>query len=73
MGGNRDYFSGINGNWNIIKNFPKLGMEMGTESWECEGMGIRKSFPHISKLNYNGRTGTMRSAAACEKSRRMIP
>jgi len=40
MGGNRDYFSGINENWNIVYDFPRLGMGMRrrengyTKSWE---------------------------------------
>jgi len=44
MGGNRDYLSGINGNWTIVEDFPR----METKSSEWEGMGTRKSFPHIS-------------------------
>jgi len=49
MGKNRDYFSGINGNWNIVWDFPRSGTGMGTKSWEWEEMGTRKSLPHISK------------------------
>jgi len=39
MGGNRDNFSGINGNWNIFKDFPRSGIAMRMKSWEWEGMG----------------------------------
>jgi len=45
---NLDKFSGLNGNWNIVYDFPRLGI--GTKSWEWEGMGTRKSFPHMSNI-----------------------
>jgi len=50
MGGNRDFFnfSGISGNWTIVYDVPRPGMGIGTKLWEWEGMGTRKSFPHIS-------------------------
>jgi len=35
----------INGNWTIVKDFPRPGM--GIKSREWEGMGTRKSFLHI--------------------------
>ena len=39
MGRNRDYFTGINGNWTIVEDLPTPGMGMGTQLWEWEGMG----------------------------------
>jgi len=45
MGGNRDNFSGINGNWNYNLRFRKAG-----NGNEVMGMGTRKSFPHISSV-----------------------
>ena len=33
-GENRDYFSRINGNLNIVEEFPRPGMGMGMKSWE---------------------------------------
>ena len=37
---NGNYFSGINGNWAIVSNFPRMGM--GTKSWEWEEVGTGK-------------------------------
>jgi len=54
MGGDRNYFSWTNWNWTIVLRFPKAGngiMGMETKSWEWEGMGTQKSFPHISSQN----------------------
>ena len=60
MGRNRDYFTGINGNWTIVEDLPTPGMGMGTKLWEWEhsyGNGRewdqwvhKKSFPHICSL-----------------------
>ena len=49
---NRDYFSGINGNWNIAKDFQRPGMGMRTKSWEWKRMGTQKSFRHIYSIKY---------------------
>ena len=40
MGGKRSYFSGINGNWNIVKHFPK-----GREWQWSHGNGYTKIIP----------------------------
>jgi len=49
MGGNRDYFLGINGNCTIVQDIPRPGIEMGMKSWEWDEMDKRNSFPHLSK------------------------
>jgi len=45
MGGNRNYFSRINGNWNIVLRFPKAGYENGNEVMGMGGNGFTKVIP----------------------------
>jgi len=49
MGGNGNYFSGINGNGIKV---PKTAVGMGMKSWEWEGMVCKNLFPHISTCEY---------------------
>jgi len=45
MGGNRDYFSGINGELNYSLRFPKAGSENGNEVIGVGGNGYTKVIP----------------------------
>ena len=52
MGGNRDYFSGINGNWNIVYDFPKPGMGMERSHGNERGW-VHESHSRTSLLQGN--------------------
>ena len=58
MGGNGNYFSGINGNGNKVSEFLSPGVGVGMKLWEWEGMVCQKLFPHTS--NYGSPPKTVR-------------
>jgi len=48
MGGNGNYFSGINGNGSKVSEFRLPGMGVGMKSLEWEEIVCEKLFPHTS-------------------------
>ena len=69
MGGNGNYFSGINGNGNKVSEFRSPGMGVGMKSWDCEGMVCQKLFPHTSTLHAVLCANISRTLYACQSQK----
>ena len=54
MGGNRDYFSEINGNWTVVLRFPKAGNRNGNGVMGMGGNGYTKIIPADSHISTPG-------------------